>query len=72
MKEKYLIFRDVLMICPCLTVMNSNESDEKMSRFSLMGMALYGVNSNGRNVIFGIALGKVLLIKGFNLVTPGS
>ena len=59
MKERYLIYRDILMICPCLSTLSSN-TDSENSRFKLMGLAIYGVNSNGRNVIFGIALGKYI------------
>lgn len=60
MKEKYLIYRDIMMVCPCLSTIMSEEGERDNVRFSkLMGLAFYGVNSNGRNVIFGIVLGKI-------------
>lgn len=58
MKEKYLIYRDVLMICPCFSANQDSELEGGNNRFKLMGLALYGVNNNGRNVIFGLALGN--------------
>jgi len=50
MKERYLIYRDVVALW-----LGHPPTD---ARFRLSGVCLYGVNSNGRNVIFGIGLGK--------------
>ena len=61
MKERYLIYRDVIMICPCMLNNSAGVSldNEGHNRFrDHMGVGIYGVNSNGRNIIFGIALGK--------------
>lgn len=54
MKERYLIYRDVVAMCSCQSA-NSAEAED---RFRLSGVCFYGINNNGRNVIFGIALGK--------------
>lgn len=59
MKEKYLIYRDVIFISPCLQSLAHSDNEEGNQRFKkLMGMVIYGVNSNGRNVIFAISLSK--------------
>jgi hypothetical protein len=76
MKERFLIYRDVIMICPCLTSQAQNggitAEVDGHSRFKdHLGVAIYGVNSNGRNIIFGIALGKVPFIILTILVSPG-
>jgi hypothetical protein len=51
MKEQYLIYRESLMICPCLRNQQNN-------RFNMMPLVLYGVNSHGRNQIFAFCLVK--------------
>lgn len=66
MKERYLIYRDVVALCSCQSA-NSADSED---RFRLSGVCFYGVNSNGRNVIFGIALGKEISCS--SIVTPRS
>eukprot|EP00347_Sterkiella_histriomuscorum_P018525 403345179 len=49
MKEKYLTYNDILIICPCYQSFQEN-------RFNMLGLTFYGVNSNGRNIVFGFAL----------------
>ena len=59
MKEKYLIYRDMICISPCLQSLAHSENEEGNQRFKkMMGMVIYGVNSSGRNVIFAISLSK--------------
>jgi len=46
MKENYHIHRDILFICPLTKERHDN-------RFGMMGIVIYGVNSHGRNVVYG-------------------
>ena len=55
MKEKFLIYKDLMMICPCFKLAEN-------SRFGLQGFVLYGVNSQGKNILFAIALGNLFRI----------
>ena len=46
-KEKYHMHRDVVLICPFNKLRNQN-------RFGMMGIFIYGINSHGRNQVYGI------------------
>jgi len=49
MKEQYLTHHDVLLICPCT-------KRREQSRFGMLALVLYGVNSHGRNQVFAFCL----------------
>ena len=41
--------RDALLVCPCL-------DGRASSRFGMLSLALYGINSHGRNTLFAFCL----------------
>lgn len=49
MKENYLMHREALLVCPC-------NDGKGMSRFGMLSLALYGINSQGRNSMFAFCL----------------
>jgi len=49
------MYKDSMVICPCFKS-TQNSRDEDYSRFELLPIAFFGINSNGRNILFAFAL----------------